>query len=121
MNARRVFDRHGWNRLLCILLTAQIASAAQIAGPLVASANPNYFKDADGSVLILNGSQTWNTFQDWGSNGHLETLDFNVLSSFSAATVTTSLCCGPRKCRNSAAFQVRPVRRRIWSLDRSHG
>ena len=82
MHARRVFDRHGWNPFLCVLLTAQIASAAQIAGPLVASANPNYFKDANGSVLILNGSQTWNTFQDWGSNGHLETLDFNYFVKF---------------------------------------
>src|SRR5438093_9362283 len=34
-------------------------ATAQIAGPLVASGNPNYFKDANGAVLILNGSQTW--------------------------------------------------------------
>src|SRR2546426_8642412 len=57
-------------------------ATAQIAGPLVASSNPNYFKDANGVVLILNGSQTWNTLQDWGSNGSLETLDFNAFVKF---------------------------------------
>ena len=45
------------------------ASTTPIAGPLTASGNPNYFRDASGAVLILSGSQTWNTLQDWGSNG----------------------------------------------------
>jgi hypothetical protein len=72
-------------RLLCVLFIAQIASTAQVSGPLVASGNPNYFKDADGKVLILNGSQTWNTFQDWGSNGALETLDFDAFVNFLSA------------------------------------
>ena len=66
---------------LALPAAAQPATA-QIAGPLVASANPNYFKDANGTVLILNGSQTWNTFQDWGSNGSLQTLDFNTFVKF---------------------------------------
>src|SRR5437867_12867336 len=57
-------------------------ATAQIAGPLVASSNPNYFKDANGAVLILNGSQTWNTFQDGGSSGSLQTLDFNAFVKF---------------------------------------
>jgi len=60
-------------------------SAARIAGPLVISNNPNYFKDANGSVLILNGSQTWNTLQDWGSNGSLQTLDFDAFVKFLTA------------------------------------
>lgn len=60
----------------------QIASASPIAAPLVASGNPNYFKDANGAALILNGSQTWNTFQDWGSNGSLQTLDFTAFVHF---------------------------------------
>ena len=59
--------------------------AGKIAGPLVASANPNYFKDANGSVLILNGSQTWNTLQDWGTNGSVQTLDFGAFVNFLTA------------------------------------
>src|SRR5262245_47299542 len=53
-----------------------------IAGPLVVSNNPNYFKDAKGNVLILNGSQTWNTFQDFGSDGAPQALDFNAFVQF---------------------------------------
>ena len=71
--------------LLSAVLTLPAAAqpaAAPIAGPLVVSGNPNYFKDANGTVLILNGSQTWNTFQDWGSNGSLQTLDFNAYVKF---------------------------------------
>jgi Putative collagen-binding domain of a collagenase len=72
-------------RLLRLLFSVQLASAAHIAGPLVSSDNPNYFKDPNGRVLILNGSQTWNTLQDWGSNGSLETLDFNAFVKFLTA------------------------------------
>jgi hypothetical protein len=57
----------------------------KIAGPLVTSDSPNYFKDANGSALILNGSQTWNTLQDWGTNGSLQTLDFNAFVNFLVA------------------------------------
>ena len=53
-----------------------------IAGPLVVSNNPNYFKDAKGNVLILNGSQTWNTFQDFGSDGAPQALDFTAFVRF---------------------------------------
>jgi len=67
------------------LFTAQIASAAQITGPLVTSGNPNYFKAAHGTVLVLSGSHTWNTLQDWGSSGSLETLDFSAYVSFLTA------------------------------------
>ncbi|PYT23873.1 MAG: hypothetical protein DMG58_27205, partial [Acidobacteria bacterium] len=62
-----------------------MAWSAQVAGPLAVSGNPNYFKDANGTVLILNGSQTWNTLQDWGSNGSLQTLDFKAFVDFLAA------------------------------------
>src|SRR5258708_14220102 len=71
--------------LLGMALVAPAAaqtSTLKIAGPLSASGNPNYFKDANGAVLILNGSQTWNTLQDWGSNGSLQTLDFNAFVKF---------------------------------------
>ena len=70
--------------VLWILLGAEPASAGPVAGPLTASGNPNYFKDAKGAVLILNGSQTWNTFQDWGSNGPLQALDFSAFVKFLA-------------------------------------
>ena len=69
-------------RLALALPAAAQPSTARISGPLVVSDNPNYFKDANGNVLILNGSQTWNTVQDWGSNGSLQTLDFNAFVKF---------------------------------------
>jgi hypothetical protein len=75
----------GWKPALWLLFGAQLASAAQAAGPLVASGNPNYFKDANGGVVLLSGSQTWNTLQDWGSNGSLEALDFNAYVRFLTA------------------------------------
>ena len=91
--------RHTWAREGCSLLCKKSAivallsvallgpaaaepSTAKITGPLVASGNPNYFKDASGAVLILTGSHTWNTFQDWGSHGSPQTLDFNAFVSF---------------------------------------
>ena len=80
-----VFDSQGLKFLLWVLFGGQIALAAQVAGPLTASGSPQYFKDANGTVLILNGSQTWNTLQDWGSNGGVQTLDFNAYVNFLTA------------------------------------
>ncbi|MBZ5594262.1 MAG: DUF6298 domain-containing protein [Acidobacteriia bacterium] len=71
--------------LLWLLLSARVPAPAQIAGPLTVSSNPNYFKDANGNVLILNGSQTWNTFQDWGTDGSLQALDFAAFVHFLTA------------------------------------
>ena len=71
-----------------LFLLAHIApsqTVTRISGPLVASSNPNYFQDAYGFVLILSGSQTWNTLQDWGSNGSPQTLDFNAYVHFLTA------------------------------------
>ena len=81
----QVFNGPGLTILLGALLGGQIALAAQVAGPLTASRNPNFFKDANGVVLILNGSQTWNTLQDWGSNGSVENLDFDAYVKFLTA------------------------------------
>jgi hypothetical protein len=53
-----------------------------INGPIRVSMNPNYFEDASGKALILCGSQTWNTLQDWGSNGSIQKLDFHEFVSF---------------------------------------
>ena len=71
--------------LLIIRLDAQTAPlppGTPITGVLAVSSNHHYFKDANGAALILNGSQTWNTFQDWGTNGSLQTLDFNAFVNF---------------------------------------
>ena len=58
------------------------ALSAPIKGPLRQSRNPNYFQDARGTPLILCGSQTWNTLQDWGSEGAVRPLDFDAFVSF---------------------------------------
>jgi hypothetical protein len=70
---------------LVIQLNALVAPRSHgtpITGVLTVSSNPHYFKDANGTPLILNGSQTWNTFQDWGTNGSLQTLDFSSFVNF---------------------------------------
>ena len=58
------------------------SAAAPITGPLVVAANPNYFKDANGTPIVLSGSQTWNTFQDWGSGGTIQALNFEAFVKF---------------------------------------
>ena len=80
-----VFSRQVLKLLLGAWLSGYITFAGQVAGPLTASRNPNYFQDAHGTVLILNGSQTWNTLQDWGSNGSIEALDFDAYVKFLSA------------------------------------
>jgi hypothetical protein len=57
-------------------------SAAPISGPLQASKNPSYFEDAGGIPLILCGSHTWNTLQDWGTDGTVRPLDFDAFVHF---------------------------------------
>ena len=53
-----------------------------IKAPLKASTTGNYFEDASGTPLILCGSQTWNTLQDWGTNGTVQPLDFDAFVGF---------------------------------------
>jgi hypothetical protein len=50
--------------------------------PLRQSKNPNYFEDTTGTPLILCGSHSWNTLQDWGTNGAVNALDFNAFVGF---------------------------------------
>jgi len=103
----------GLRFLLWAWFGAQMALTAQVAGPLAVSGNPNYFKNPNGTVLILNGSQTWNTLQDWGSNGSLQLWTSKPSSIFSLPMDTISHCFGLRKCRNSAAFQAQRALRQI--------
>jgi hypothetical protein len=58
------------------------AEQASITRPLRPSRNPNYFEDASGSPLILCGSHSWNTLQDWGTNGAVRPLDFDAFVAF---------------------------------------
>jgi len=58
------------------------APAARITGPLRVSGNPNYFQDASGAPIILNGSHTWNNVQDWGTAGSPQELDFLAYVDF---------------------------------------
>lgn len=51
-------------------------------GPLKRSRNLNYFQDPSGRPLILSGSHTWNTLQDWGTGGGVQTLDFDAFVEF---------------------------------------
>ena len=53
-----------------------------ISGPLRVSKNPNYFQDGNGKTIILCGSHSWNTLQDWGSNGSIQKLDFDAFVRF---------------------------------------
>ena len=76
--------------LMCLAVLAGAAWAADpepapIREPLRASSNPNYFQDADGVPLILCGSQTWNTLQDWGTDGDVQPVDFAAFVHFLTA------------------------------------
>ena len=76
------------HRFLSVLLLASAGSSTigfsqtYTMGPLKASRNPNYFEDGNGSPLLLCGSQTWNTLQDWGAGGAVQPLDFDAFVSF---------------------------------------
>ena len=106
-----------------LILTLAFPAAAQhargsITGPLVVSANPNYFTDASGEVLTLNGSQTWNTLQDWGTSGSVQTLDFDAYVRFLVAhghnftllwvTELPKFCGFPSTASSPPAFTVSP-------------
>jgi len=58
------------------------AAQTPIKGPLRPSKNPNYFADPGCTPLILCGSHTWNTLQDWGTHGSIQRLDFEAFVSF---------------------------------------
>jgi len=50
-----------------------------IKAPLRAlPANHNYFTDGSGKAIYLTGSHTWNTLQDWGTEGAIQPTDFTA-------------------------------------------
>jgi hypothetical protein len=65
-------------------LFGQSKSNPPITGPLTVSSNPRYFQDPTGRIVLLNGSQTWNTFQDWGTDGAAQPIDFDAFVKFLA-------------------------------------
>jgi hypothetical protein len=82
-----------WSATLLLLLAIGLSIAAphapadepparSISKPLKQSKNPNYFEDASGKPLVLCGSHTWNTLQDWGTNGAVRPLDFGAFVGF---------------------------------------
>jgi hypothetical protein len=106
----------------CIRLNAQAAAtfpSHPITADLTASPNPHYFKNAHGRALILTGSQTWNTFQDWGTEGSVRPLDFNAFVKFLTAhgdnftllwTVELPRFCGmPTTASSPPDFTVSPL------------
>src|SRR5262249_35572646 len=69
--------------LLLAMSLAALKAAEQAAGaakgPLRAHPdNPHYFTDGTGKAIYLTGSHTWNTLQDWGTNGSIQPLDFKA-------------------------------------------
>lgn len=62
--------------------TAADAAEHSIDAPLAVSANPHYFQDSHRTAITLNGSQTWNTLQDWGIGGPPQPLDFEAFVRF---------------------------------------
>jgi Putative collagen-binding domain of a collagenase len=81
-SAIRIAQSPGWTGILSLFSVLAPALAGQIAGPLRASSTPNYFQDAGGAAVILNGSHTWNNLQDWGSVGAVQDLDFAAYVHF---------------------------------------
>jgi hypothetical protein len=62
--------------------TTRGVSQTPITGPLRHSRNPNYFEDASGTPIVLCGSHSWNTLQDWGTDGSVQPLDFDAFVGF---------------------------------------
>jgi hypothetical protein len=65
--------------IVVFLIVGSAAAQGLISAPLRALAsNPNYFSDDTGKVVYLTGSHTWNNFQDWGTGGSIQPLDFTA-------------------------------------------
>ncbi len=59
--------------------TTLAPSSRPIVAPLRQSTlNSRYFVDGNGKAVLLTGSHTWNTLQDWGTGGAVNPIDFNA-------------------------------------------
>ena len=64
-------------RVRTLILMIFVASWMLAAGPLrVSKENPRYFADADGSIVYLTGSHTWNNVVDMGPSDPPPEFDF---------------------------------------------
>jgi hypothetical protein len=61
---------------------AVVHANSPITSSLTVSENHHYFQDGNGKTVLLSGSQTWNTLQDWGTNGTPQPLDFSQFVKF---------------------------------------
>src|ERR1051325_10610974 len=91
-DSRALWRGYGSRTFGAALISAAVMFAAasdtpagKITRPLIASENPHYFKDGNGNAIILNGSQTWNTLQDWGTNESPQKVDFDAFIKFLTA------------------------------------
>lgn len=115
---RRVLDGR-WCAFLWVMLVPLTSCLAQVDRPLTTSTNSRYFKEANGDPLTLNGSQTWNTLQDWGTEGSPQALNFDAFVNFLTAhghnftllwTVELPKFCGlPVTAGSSPDFTVTPL------------
>ena len=99
-----------------------IASATtSVVGPISAplkqsTQNPHYFVDGSGKAVLLTGSHTWNTFQDWGANGNIQPIDFTAFVNMMKVnnqnftllwtTELPTFCRFPSLASNPPAFDV---------------
>lgn len=71
------------NISLALGLTSHGLAPAGLAGPLtVSSANPRYFVDSTGKVVLLGGSHHWINFIDSGTNSPPPAFDYDAYLDF---------------------------------------
>ena len=95
------------------------SNESQYCRAALASGNPHYFQDANGAALILNGSQSWNTLQDFGTEGTPQALDFDAFVKFLTrhghnftllwAVEMPKFCNHPNTVGPPPAYTVRPL------------
>src|SRR5215469_14374515 len=83
--------RHRWRAVPWLILVCCLArwgdaqANPPIKKPLAVSANFRYFKDSSDAPVVLSGSQTWNTLQDWSTGGLPTAMDFDAFVRFLTA------------------------------------
>jgi hypothetical protein len=75
--------RHMVLALLGTGLVIDVGAAEPAEGPLrVSTANPRYFSDPSGQIILLTGSHTWNNLVDMGRSDPPEPFDFGAYLDF---------------------------------------